>query len=435
MDTHFGQYVRMGKFFAIYFPDFKFEKRDFNKENADLLLLYIIYTLDGLLLAENLAQKKNFQLAAGKSFFSNDIFQKLENVIAFLQIFSTQVLGLSKTERQTLVFILENISDYMKNEKLQSDDKSKKNLFSDYKFWIENLFKLFDKKISGAVMASQNPANKKHVADGSFFANELIYANATLNFSLAPFFILNDGQVLFLIRIDASGMIYGNLVSGGEMVLNDDDLYQKISEFYLANFCFADLEFLQPRLKNAENGSHGKWRAIEAAYRQQQLKLFAESLLLLEEAGFEDFNKPLIYLLQIKNLANLNRNLEMKRLLQKFLLFYPFYAEGHEMIGDVYWQEENVELALSFYEKALLIAQSKSLGEKIKKIRETVDKGKSKPEVQKNDAFFDITETVIQKEERIIGRSKELRQMIEILISNSKRNLLLIGERGVGKSA
>lgn len=435
MDTHFGQYVRMSQFFAIYFPDFKFEKREFNKENADCLLLHIIYTIDGLFKAENLARKKNFQLSAGKSFFSSDIFQILENIIAFLQIFNTQVLSMSKTERQTLVFILENISDYLKNDKLQTDDKGKKSLFSDYKFWIENLFKIFDKKISGAMTVKQNPANKKHFADGNAFETELIYTNATLNFSLAPFFVLNDEQVFSLTRTAANGIIYSNMVSGVEMVINGDGIYQKICEFYLANFCFADLEFLQPRLKKAESGYLGKWREIEAAYRQQQLKLFAESLLLLEAAAFEDFNMPLIYLLQIKNLANLNRNLEMKRLLQKFLLFYPFYAEGQEMIGDVYWQEENVELALSFYEKALLIAQSKNLGEKIKKIRETIDKGKSKPEIQKNDAFFDITETVIQKEERIIGRSKELRQMIEILISNSKRNLLLIGERGVGKSA
>ena len=173
---------------------------------------------------------------------------------------------------------------------------------------------------------------------------------------------------------------------------------------------------------------------MESAQRNQQLKLFAESLLQLEEIAFEDFNMPLIYLLQIRNLANLNRGLEMKRLLQKFLLFYPFYAEGHEMMGDVYAREENIELALNFYEKALLIAQSKGLGDKIKKVRDLLDKSKNKPEAQKNDAFFDITEAVIQNEERIIGRGKELRQMIEILISNSKRNLLLIGERGVGKS-
>jgi ATP-dependent Clp protease ATP-binding subunit ClpA len=435
MDTHFGQFGRMSQFFAIYFPDFKFEKREFNKENADYLLLRTIFTLDGLFKAENLARKKNFELSAGKSFFSCDIFQILENIIAYLQIFNTQILSMSKTERQTLVFILENISDYLKNDKLTADDKVKKNLFSDYKFWIENLFKLFEKKISGAITEKQNPANKKHTADSNVMETELIYANATLNFSLTPFFILNDGQVFSLKQTTANGIIYSNMVSGAEMVMNNDNLYQEICEFYLANFCFSDLEFLQPQLKNNGSGFLDKWREIEAAYRQQQLKLFAESMLLLDAAAFEDFNMPLIYLLQIKNLANLNRSLEMKRLLQKFLLFYPFYAQGQEMIGDVYWQEENMELALSFYEKALLIVQSKNLGEKIKKIRETIDKGKSKPEVQKNDAFFDITETVIQKEERIIGRSKELRQMIEILISNSKRNLLLIGDRGVGKSA
>jgi ATP-dependent Clp protease ATP-binding subunit ClpA len=435
MDSHFGKYGRMDQFFSVYFPDFKFEKREFNKENADLLLLRLIYTLDGLFKAENLTRKKNFQLLAGKSFFTNNTFQILENIIAYLQIFDTQVLSVSKTERQTLAFILENIGDYLKNDKLQADDKVKKNLFNDYKFWIENLFKLFDKKISGSITLKQNPAIKKHDTAGNVFETELIYANANINFSLSPFFVFNAEQVFSLTRTAANGIIYSNMASGAEMVVNDAGLHQKTCEFSLANFCFADLEFLLPQLKNDAGGFLGKWREIEAAYRQQQLKLFAESLLLLEEAAFEDFKMPLIYLLQIKNLANLNRNLEMKRLLQKFLLFYPFYAEGNEMIGDVYWQEENVELALSFYEKALLIAQSKNLGEKIKKIRETLDKGKSKPEVQKNDAFFDITETVIQQEERIIGRAKELRQMIEILISNSKRNLLLIGERGAGKSA
>ena len=91
----------------------------------------------------------------------------LENIIAFLQIFNTQVMSMSKTERQTLVFILENISDYLKNDKLQTDDKMKKSLFGDYKFWIENLFKLFDKKISGAMTVKQNPVDKKHFADGN----------------------------------------------------------------------------------------------------------------------------------------------------------------------------------------------------------------------------------------------------------------------------
>ncbi|HSQ35087.1 MAG TPA: AAA family ATPase [Candidatus Binatia bacterium] len=424
----------MSRFFTLFYPDFKFDKREFSKENADLLLLRCIHVLDGLFKAENLARKKNFQPPPGRAFFSGDVFSELENIMAFLQVFNTQVMGMSKTERQTLVFILENINDYLKNDRLQGEDKSRKSLFNDYRFWIENLFKLFDKKISGDVTVNRDSTEKKSLTGSPAFSEELHYANTILNFSLEPFLIIREGQVFSLARVDAGGLAFARLAGGGEMVLNDDGLLRKLGEFYLANFCFAELELLQPLAGNGADGLPAKWRAVEAAYGQHQLKLFSESLLMLEEAAYEDFNMPLIYLLQIKNLANLNRSLEMKRLLQKFLLFYPSYAEGHELIGDVYWQEENVELALSFYEKALVISQSKSLGEKIKKIREAIDKGKSKPDVQKNDAFFDITETVLRKEERIIGRSKELRQMIEILISNSKRNLLLIGERGVGKS-
>jgi ATP-dependent Clp protease ATP-binding subunit ClpC len=435
MDPNFSQYSRMGMFLAIFLPDFKLEKRDFNKENADRLLLYLAVVLDALFKAENLARRKNFQLAPGKTFFPEDILPALENAIAYLQTFNTQVLSMSKTERQTLVFILENIGDYFKNSRLQAEEKEKKNLFADYKFWIENLFKLFDQKISGAVTANKRVNPKNLFGPQEALQDELIYGNATLNFSLFPFVIVQDGRTLFLSRLCGNEAIFRDLGNGAESGLSTEEVWLKVAEFELANFCFADLERLEPQRPKDEGGFWGKWREVEAAQRNQQLKAYSESLIQLEEIAFEDFNMPLIYLLQIRNLANLNRGLEMKRLLQKFLLFYPFYSEGHELMGDIYAREENIDLALNFYEKALLIAQSKNLGDKIRKLRELIDKNKSKPEAQKNDAFFDITETVIQSEERIIGRGKELRQMIEILISNSKRNLLLIGERGVGKSA
>jgi ATP-dependent Clp protease ATP-binding subunit ClpC len=431
MDAHFGQLERLSQFFSVFCPDFRFEKREFNKENVDLLLSRCLDVLDGLFKAENLAQKKNFQLPAGRSFFSTDVLHLLENIVGYVQVFNTQILATSKSERQTLAFILENIGDYLKNEKLQADDKVKKSLFHDYKFWIENLFKLLDKKLCGAVTVNPYPSEKRHATG---LAANLVYANATASFSLDPFFVCVEKRILSLAGIGSEGLVYRDQVAHGEMTLRSDSLQRPVHEFCLANFCFSELERLAARSRQSVGGRLDNWRQIEAACAKQQVKAFAESLRILEEADFEGFGMPLVYLLQVRNLAGLERGLEMKRLLQKFLLFYPAYAEGHEMMGDIYWQEENVDLALSFYEKALMITQSKSLGEKIKKIRDSLERGKGKPEVQKNDVFFDITEAVISKEERIIGRGKELRQMIEILISHSKRNLLLIGERGVGKS-
>jgi ATP-dependent Clp protease ATP-binding subunit ClpC len=434
MDPLFTQYPRLAAFLAVFLPGFKQEKREFNKENAERLIGCLVGVLDALFKAENLARRKNLRLAPGKTFFPDDLLPALENVVAYLQAFNTQVLSMSKTERQTLVFILENIGDYLKHGRAQEAEKEKKNLFADYKFWIENLFKLFDQKISGAVLASKRVTPKNLFGPQDALHEELIYGNATLSFSLFPFAVVQQERVLFLARADENGALFRDGAGGDGVLFSADGLWQKTVEFLLANFCFVDLERVERHLPAGEEGFLGKWRQVEAAQRDQLLKLFAESQLLLEEIAFEDLNMPLAYLLQIRNLAELSRALEMKRLLQKFLLFYPFYAEGHEMMGDVYAREENVELALNFYEKALLISQSKGLGDKIKKAREFLDKGRSKPEAQRNDAFFDITDAVIQNEQHIIGRGKELRQMIEILISNSKRNLLLIGERGVGKS-
>ncbi|MCU0236207.1 MAG: ATP-dependent Clp protease ATP-binding subunit [Acidobacteria bacterium] len=434
MDQLFSQYPRLGAFLAIFLPEFQLEKREFNKENADRLIACLVGVLDALFKAENLARRKNLRLAPGKTFFPDDMLLVLENVAAYLQTFNTQVLSMSKTERQTLVFILENVGDYLKNGRLQEAEKGKKNLFFDYKFWIENLFKLFDQKISGAVTASKRVTPKNLFGPQEALHDELIYGNATLSFSLFPFAVIQEGRVLFLAQLDETGARFRDGAGDSAPAFSADGLWQKVGEFLLANFAFADLERVECQLPGGEAGGLGRRRQVEAAQRDQQLKLFAESQLLLEEIAFEDLSMPLVYLLQIRNLAELGRGLEMKRLLQKFLLFYPFYAEGHELMGDVYAREENIELALNFYEKALLISQSKGLADKIKKARDFLEKGRGKPEAQKNDAFFDITDAVIQNEQRIIGRGKELRQMIEILISNSKRNLLLIGERGVGKS-
>ncbi len=406
MEPLFGQYPRLGAFLGAFLPDSRPERREFTCENADRLIACLLLVLDALFKAENLARRKNLRLAPGRTYFPDSLPLLLDNLVAYLQEF---------------------------NQKLE--EKDRRALFADYRFWIENLFKLCDQKIGGAVAASKRVSPKNLFGPQEALHDELIYGNAAVNFSLFPFAVVQEGGVLFLARLDADGALYRGLAGPDGARLAPDGLWPKVAEFLLANFCFTELERVERLLPAGEEGGLGKWRQVEAAQREQQLQRYAESQQLLDELAFEELNMPLAYLLQVRNLAELGRGPEMKRLLQKFLLFYPFYAAGHEWMGDVYAREDNPELALNFYEKALLIAQSRGLGEKIKKARDLLDKGRGKPEAQKNDAFFDITDAVIQNEQRIIGRHKELRQMIEILISGSKRNLLLIGERGVGKTA
>ena len=58
--------------------------------------------------------------------------------------------------------------------------------------------------------------------------------------------------------------------------------------------------------------------------------------------------------------------------MQKFILLYPYYSDGYEIMGDVYFKEENFELALNFYEKVLKINQSKVVSEKLKKVKDEI---------------------------------------------------------------
>ena len=435
MINPFSQWKQMALFFSYLFPDLKLEKKELNKENAEKAIHCLVFFLDALFKSENISLKKNFAWGPNKKIFSRDAVFLMENIILFLQVFNTQALTLTKNERQTFIFILENIIDYFRQQQLPEEDKNKKNLFVDFQFWIENLFKMFDLKITGSIVPNQQPDLKNLLSTGNPAHPDLIYTNSTVTFSLFPFLIRPNGRSLFLVEASERGFTYLDVQDGGEILLVQEDICRNVSEFYLANFALNELETAKGWMKDVDEPWLRRAGLIESAISHHNQKLFADSFNLLNEAGVDNFNMPLVYLLQIRNMLELNRSFEAKRLLQKFLLFYPYFAEGHEWMGDICSREENYELALGFYEKAAQISHNKILVEKTKNVKENIEKHRGKSENQKNDLFFSITEMVLQNEESIISRQKELRQMIEILISDSKRNVLLIGDRGVGKSA
>ena len=434
MNNPFIQLKQMAMFFSSVFSDLKLDKKELNKENADKAILNLVFLLDAMLKAENVALKKNFAWGPNKRIFSRDATTLMENIILFLQVFNTQVLALTKNERQTFIFILENIIDYFRRLNLPEEDKSNKNLFGDFKFWIENLFKMFDLKITGSISPDPKLKMKSIFASGHEADSELIFSNSAVSFSLFPFLIRKNGQSLFLVDASVGGLDYLDVLTGDEVHLTRSDFFQKVAEFYLANFALTELETAKIWMTDVDASWLHKAAMIESAVSHHNGKLFSESFNLLNEGGAEDLSMPLVYMLQIRNLLELNRLAEVKRLLQKFLIFYPFYAEGYEWMGDIHSREENYDLALGFYEKAMQISQNKVLAEKVKKVKEGIEKNKGKSDIQKNDLFFNISEWVLQNDQVILSRQKELRQLIEILISRSKRNVLLIGDRGVGKT-
>jgi ATP-dependent Clp protease ATP-binding subunit ClpC len=83
----------------------------------------------------------------------------------------------------------------------------------------------------------------------------------------------------------------------------------------------------------------------------------------------------------------------------------------------------------------LKFTQNKRVAEKLKRVRDAIEKNKQQAVKEKNENFFDLTDSVFHSDEKLLMRDKELRQLLEILLSATRRNALLVGESGVGKTA
>ncbi|MCI0470246.1 MAG: AAA family ATPase [Candidatus Aminicenantes bacterium] len=435
MSMLLDNFKKINGFLAYFAPRLNFEKKEFNKKNSEELIYSLVYILDVLIKSECLYKKKNFILPEGKSFFPGNIIDIMSNINIYLYKFETKILGFTRTERHTFVFIIENLIDYFRNNDVYRDSKDKKNLFTDYRFWIENFFKIFDQKISGAVGIEKGKVNLKNIfSPEDSQRHSLIYSNPGVNFPLFPFVIEKNGQTLILSKITDEGLIYKDIELEQDVMVKDRQFDIKVFEFLVGNFDFAGAGPLKARLKDKSRLVE-KSEIIEAAYNYHKEKLYVDSFNLLRELALENIDLPLLYLLQVRNLLSMNRIFEVKKLAQQFIVHYPYYPDGYELMGDIYYKEENLDMALNFYEKVLKLAQNKRVTEKVKRVKEQIGKTRGKEVKQQEEYFFDISAVVFQSEEEIIFREKEAREMIEVLLSNTRRNIILVGESGVGKTA
>jgi ATP-dependent Clp protease ATP-binding subunit ClpC len=406
MNIQYNQFKKLDSLLTYFFPQLELNQRELNQENSEGLIHYLVIIIDTLVKGENMYKKRNLMLPEGKSFFTTDIVDLMMNINLYLYKFDTTIFNFTRTERQTFIFIIENIIDYFKRGRYYIDKKDKKDLFIDYRFWVENFFKMFNQKITGSIYSSKKLNLKNFFYANDSVNNELIYSNSSASFSISPFAINRDNKNLFLSRVREGQLIYTDIVHHNEKetVIKNSKYDFKIYEFLFSNFDFEHARAFRSKLKNDRHVLLEKAELVENACYYHKERLFMDSY-------------------------------NVKKLLQKLISLYPYYADGYEIMGDIHLKEEDFEMALNFYEKALKITQNKRVADKLKKVRDIIEKNREKTLKQKSENFYDITESVFHSEEKLLKREKELRQMVEILLSTSRRNVLLVGESGVGKTA
>ncbi len=433
MNKFFNTLSNLNDILSVFFPKLKTSRLEFNEKNSKMLLFKLILIIDAITKSENLYKKRNIFLLENNYWLNLDPIKSLERIALYIRKFDPLSFKMSKTDRQTFLFVIENIVDYLKQDKPLQDSEDRRKLFYEYRFWVENFFKLFDQKIIGEIEIIQTEINDSQAHFNMI--DNFYYSNNKVNIPLFPFAFKTEGNLLFAAGHTEHGVtIYDEDLKEWKSI-NYIDLDKSLFEFMIFNLRLNDAEYFKSKLGDSDDIFVTHFQKISDAMMHSNNKQYYKSYELLNGLSLERLDHPLLYLFQIRNLAYLNKVYETKQLLERFIILFPYYSEGYELMGDIHSKEENYEAALSQYKKSLSIFQNKIISEKIKKCSNLAKSKEEAKSISKDEVFYDISDEVEKKEPHFLHREKEIKQLIEILSSESKKNVLMIGESGVGKSS
>jgi len=80
MNIDAEQFKKLNAFLTYFFPFLDMDQKELNKNNADLLIRYVVLLIDALLKGENLYKKRHMILPDGKVLCSSDTTELMSNI-------------------------------------------------------------------------------------------------------------------------------------------------------------------------------------------------------------------------------------------------------------------------------------------------------------------------------------------------------------------
>ncbi len=436
MDIQLTELKNASGFLKTFFPGLHLKKGAFGKDNSVRPVLFLTYIVDALVKSENLRKRQNLELQPEYDYFTQDPVKILRNISFYFHRFETNIFKFTRTERQSFLFVMENIQEFLKSEGFGDEKKSDSGGFLDYKFWIENYFKIFDQKINGKILNSDTGIESGKVVtfpDGTIDSSTIMFSTQSTVFSLSPFVIKGAGGIFFLTGAQDGNLKYVNILKKTELFISGGKTAEEFSVFRFANFDFRENK---SDLIGRESSANRNFDKVRSAYELHGMGFYDKSIEVLSSVISSLKDYPLTLLLQIKNISRKNDRVLLRNLLEEFSTLYPNYFQGFELLGMLNEKEEDYKVAIENYEKSVKLKQNKEIVNKIKQLKSKMERETAnKNRIPLSTPFISITRKVFESPERIIAREKEISEIMEILISDSRNNLLLVGDSGVGKSA
>lgn len=263
---------------------------------------------------------------------------------------------------------------------------------------------------------------------------------------LHPFLYLEEGKPYILRMLTSDGAFYRELGKGGYSLLFDTSLMMDLGDVLFRCGAYARAVGLY-RLAGGNNREAAIFvSTLNHCLNAQEHSSKGEALRAVGEWELALTVKP-DYPVLYHELGNeylaASRPQQAISVLNRLLERYPVSEEGYVSLGDVYAAKGDWGRAQRAYEKALILNPFHPVAtDKRQAARERLESKAPSAEPQEKgaplpeDFLTNLTQQVMARpREPLVGRSEELAQLMESLACRDKRNVLLVGDAGVGKTA
>ncbi|HSP06604.1 MAG TPA: AAA family ATPase, partial [Acidobacteriota bacterium] len=265
-----------------------------------------------------------------------------------------------------------------------------------------------------------------------------------------PLAAICDGVPVWLLRCRTAVLVYAD-ASG-----NLSQVDAAAPGFEEAIDALLDRGWYRVVLKLLESTTEVKRKSLEnkvysahcfLACEYYKARRFQEAVWEFEKAMRIKANMPQLFYNLALSYAKLNACRTGIQILNQLNRIKPGQFKTFELLGDLYLQLSDWDRAQALYARALELADNKApLVAKLKKLEDKVQRPKStgdaKKDEEREDKFSiqnclqDLTlEAELGRLQPVYGREKDLQQALEILACQSKKNVLILGDPGVGKTA
>jgi ATP-dependent Clp protease ATP-binding subunit ClpC len=275
----------------------------------------------------------------------------------------------------------------------------------------------------------------------------LIHPNRV--YDLFPFILVQHNIPLWLIRSGSGSFLYTDFTGNRLNVDSNHPLFLAIADAMMDRGLYASVVQVlsalpETRRKQFENRIYSAHCFLACSH--YKAKKYPEAIQEFEKALQIKSSMPQLYYNLALSHARVKSYGAAIELLNRFNRIKPNQAKTYELLADFYFQTGEWDRALNLYNRALQFAENKpAISLKIRKVEDRVPKpkaGEGKKEEEREEKFNlqsclqDLTlEAELGNFQPVIGREQELLQLEEILACKSKRNALVIGDAGVGKTA